>query len=181
MSQVDYFLKLDGIEGEATADGHKGEIQLEAWSWGAVNAGSQHAGGGGGTGKVAMHDLNFVMRNCKASPKLMISCATGEHIKDGVLSCRKAGGKQEDYLKIKLTDVIVSSFLTGGSGSGSPAATPSPSAGSSSAGSSGSIVPLDQVSLNFAKIEWEYKEQDNKGGTKGAVKAGFCMKTLKKV
>src|SRR5437763_6608682 len=105
MSQTDYFLKLDGIEGEATADGHKGEIQLEAWNWGAVNNGSQHAGGGGGSGKVAMHDLNFVMKNCKGSPKLMIACATGEHIASGVLSCRKAGGKQEDYLKIKLTDL----------------------------------------------------------------------------
>src|SRR4051812_45696493 len=115
MSQVDYFLKLEGVEGEATADGHKGEIQLEAWSWGATNAGSQHAGAGGGSGKVAMHDLNFVMKNCKASPKLMIACATGEHLAKGVLSCRKAGGKQEDYLKIKLTDVLVSSFLTGGS------------------------------------------------------------------
>ena len=31
---VDYFLKIDGIDGESTDDKHKGEIQLESYSFG---------------------------------------------------------------------------------------------------------------------------------------------------
>ena len=31
---VDYFLKIDGIDGESTDDKHKGEIQLESYTRG---------------------------------------------------------------------------------------------------------------------------------------------------
>lgn len=162
MAAVDYFLKLKGIDGESAADGHKGEIQLESWSWGQTNSGTGHAGGGHGAGKVVAQDFHFVMSYNKASPKLMLACATGEHIADGVLTCRKAGGKQEPYLKVKFTDLIVSSYQTGGSGHGG-------------------IVPTDQISLNFAKMEVEYQEQDEKGAIGKPVKAGYDYKTEKKV
>ena len=44
MAAVDYFLKIAGIDGESTADGHKGEIDLESWSWGESNPGAGSAG-----------------------------------------------------------------------------------------------------------------------------------------
>ena len=69
------FLKLDGIEGESTDSKHKGEIDLESWSWGESQSGGHSAGGGGGAGKVSMQDFHFVMKINKASPKLMLSCA----------------------------------------------------------------------------------------------------------
>ena len=90
MAQVDYFLKVEGIDGESTDDKHKGEIDLESWSWGETNSGSFAAGGGGGAGKVVMQDLHVVSKMSKASPNLMIACATGQHIKKAVLTSRKA-------------------------------------------------------------------------------------------
>src|ERR1035437_3532731 len=99
MAAVDYFLKIDGIEGEAQDKTHKNEIQLESFSWGETNAGTMAAGVGGGSGRVAMQDFHFVMKTNKASPKLMLACATGEHIKNGILTCRKAGKEQQEYLK----------------------------------------------------------------------------------
>lgn len=162
MAQVDYFLKLDGIDGESHDDKHKGSIDLESWSWGASQSGTHAGGGGGGAGKVSMQDFHFVMSYNKASPKLFLACATGEHIKKAVLTCRKAGGKQEEYLKATMSDLLVSSYQSGGSGHGG-------------------IVPTEQISLNFAKIEFEYKEQDAKGAVGSPIKAGYDVKANKKL
>src|ERR1700709_1149566 len=115
MASVDYFLKIDGVDGESTDDKHKGEIQLESYSLGHTNAGSFSSGGGGGSGKVAMPDFHFVKKIDKSSPKLHTACATGEHIKTATLVCRKAGKDQQEFLTIVMSPVLVSSFQNGGS------------------------------------------------------------------
>ena len=113
MAAVDYFIKFDGIKGESTDAKHKDEIDIESWSWGETQSGAAAHGGGGGAGKVAMQDFHFVMKLNKASAALMKACATGQHIKGAVLTARKAGKDQQEYLTIKLTDVLVSSYQTG--------------------------------------------------------------------
>src|SRR5947209_902922 len=115
MAAVDFFLKVDGIEGESTDAKHKNEIDVESWSWGEHQSGTHAGGGGGGAGKVSMDDFHFVMKVNKASPKLFLACADGDHIKKAVLTCRKAGKEQQEYLKITLSDLLVSSYHTGGS------------------------------------------------------------------
>lgn len=158
---VDYFLKIEGIDGESGDAKHKGEIEVESWSWGESQTGSMGKGGGGGSGRVDMQDFHFVMRANKASPTLMLSCASGKHLSKATLVCRKAGGKQEEFLKLNFSDLIISSFQTGGS--------------------SGSELPMDQISLNFSKIEYEYLSQDAKGATGKPVKAGWNLATNEKV
>src|SRR5262245_42782543 len=111
--KCDYFLKIDGVEGESHDAKHKGEIDIESWSWGENQTGTHAAGGGGGAGKVNMHDFHFLMKMNKASPKLFLACACGEHFKNAVLTCRKAGGRQEEFLKITMTDLLVSSYGMG--------------------------------------------------------------------
>jgi type VI secretion system secreted protein Hcp len=162
MAAVDYFLKIKGIEGEAQDKTHKNEIELESWSWGESNSGSHASGMGGGAGKVAMQDFHFVMKINKASPKLFLACATGEHIPDAVLTCRKAGKEQQEFLKFKFTDVLISSYQTGGS-------------------AHGDIVPTDQISFNFAKIEVDYKPQNADGSLGGSIPAGYNLKQNVKV
>jgi type VI secretion system secreted protein Hcp len=162
MAAVDFFLKLDGIDGESQDAKHKGEIDVESWSWGESQAGSHAGGGGGGAGKVSMQDFHFVMKVNKSSPKLLLACATGEHIKKATLVCRKAGKEQQEYLKITLSDLLVSSFQTGGS-------------------EGSSVLPMDQISLNYTKIEYEYKEQKVDGTLGGAIKAGYDLKANKAI
>lgn len=162
MAAVDYFLKIEGIDGESADHKHKGEIELLSWSWGASQHGSHSSGGGGGAGKVVMQDFHFVMKCSKASPKLMLACATGEHIKKATIIARKAGTEQQEFLKYTLSDVLVSSYQTGGSGAGD-------------------VIPTDQISFNFAKVEIEYKEQKADGTLGGTVKAGYDIKQNKKV
>jgi type VI secretion system secreted protein Hcp len=146
MAAVDYFIKFDGIKGESVDAKHKDELDIESWSWGVTNAGAARSGGraGAGAGKVSLQDFSFVMNLNKASPALMRACATGQHIKTATLSSRKAGKGQQDYLTFKFYDVLVSSYQTGGS-------------------EESGIVPTDQVSFNFAKIEVEYKQQKPDG------------------
>lgn len=162
MAQADYFLKIEGIEGESTDAKHKNEIEVLSWSWGETNAGA-HVGGssGGGAGKVHMQDFSFTMSANKSSPKLMLYCATGTHIKEASLTCRKAGGEQQEYLILKFTDALVSSFQSGGS--------------------TGDIIPVDQVSLNFSKIEYEYKPQKADGSLDAPVKVGYDVTANKKI
>ena len=158
---VDYFLKLDGIEGESADSKHAKEIDVEAWSWGESQTGAAVPGGGGsGAGKVSMQDFSFVMKFNKASPKLMLACATGKHIKTARLAVRKAGQGQLDYLTFTFQDVVVSSYQTGG------------------AESSG-VAPVDQVSLRYAKIEVEYKAQKPDGTLVAAGQFKFDLKLNK--
>jgi type VI secretion system secreted protein Hcp len=158
---VDYFLKLDGIEGESTDNKHAKEIDVEAWSWGESQTGSSvPGGGGGGAGKVSMQDFSFVMRFNKASPKLMLACATGKHIKSARLAVRRAGQGQQDYLTFTFLDVLVSSYQTGG------------------AEASG-LTPVDQVSLRYAKIEVEYKTQKPDGSLIVAAQFKYDLKANK--
>jgi type VI secretion system secreted protein Hcp len=112
---------------------------------------------GGGAGKVNMGDMTFVHQVDKATPKLMIACCTGTHLKEAILTCRKAGGESAvDFLKITLTDVLVSSVSPSGTNSGD--------------------TPSESVSLAFAEYKVEYQEQDNKGAKKGGpVIAGFSI------
>jgi type VI secretion system secreted protein Hcp len=160
MANVDYFHKLDGIPGEATADKHKDEIQLESFSWGETNAGTSGHGPGSGAGKVVMQDFHFVMKVNKASPKLFLHCATGEHIKEATLTCRKAGKEQQEFLKYKFNDILISSYQTGGSGHSD-------------------VVPTDQISFNFVKLEVLYKPQKADGTLDAGTPVGYDLATQK--
>lgn len=154
---VDYFLKIKGIEGESADKKHKNEIDVLSWSWSESQQGTHGGGGGGGAGKVNMNDFSFTMTVGKASPKLLLACANGEHIDEATLTCRKAGKEQQEYLKITFKDLLVSSFQTGGS--------------------AGDVVPVDSISLNFSKIEYSYAPQDAKGALGTPIPVHWDVKT----
>jgi type VI secretion system secreted protein Hcp len=158
--EVDYFLKIDGIQGESLDAKHKGAIDLESFSWGEVASGVGQIGGGGGAGKVQVEDLHIVMKMNKASPLLLLACASGKHLKQAVLTARKAGKAQLEFLVFKFSDLLVSSYHTGGSID---------------------VEPTDQVSFNFARIQVEYRPQKADGSLDTPVQAGWDAKNNKKI
>ncbi|HEV7804405.1 MAG TPA: type VI secretion system tube protein Hcp [Solirubrobacteraceae bacterium] len=158
----DYLLELDGIKGESSDKKHKDTIEISSFSWGVSQTGAHSSGGGGGAGKAAFQDLHFSTRVSKASPLLFKRAATGEHIKKATLFVRKAGGSQEEYMTIKLTDVLVSSYEVG----------PDEAFGS---------IPTDQVSLDFSKIEYDYRPQLSDGRLGAPIHGGWDLKTNKTV
>jgi type VI secretion system secreted protein Hcp len=160
MAAFDYFLRVDGIPGESADAKHKGEIELLSWSWGETQE-TASSGSGGATGKVDMSDLTVVTRISKASPHLLLACASGKHFKSAVLTGRKAGKAQLEYLTFSLSDILVSSYQTGAAASVEP--------------------PVDSISLSFAKIQVEYKEQKADGSLGESVKVGWDRKANKQL
>jgi type VI secretion system secreted protein Hcp len=152
----DYLLELEGIKGESSDKKHPGTIEIDSFSWGVSNAASMSSGSGGGAGKASFSDLSMMTNTCKASPLLMLACATGQHIKSAKLFVRKQGTEQHDYYVITLTDLLVSSFQTSGGG--------------------GSQAPTESFSLNFTKIEFSYSPQKPDGSLDTAIKASWNLK-----
>ncbi len=142
----DAFLKIDTIPGESQDDRHKDEIEILSFSWGVTQTGTSSTGGGGGAGKASFQDFHFVSRLQKSSPKLFLACAAGQHLKEAVLTVRRAASdRNEDFYKVTLSDVLVSSFQQGGSGDSSDS------------------VPMEQISINYSKIRIDYAVQDPRG------------------
>jgi type VI secretion system secreted protein Hcp len=140
---VDMFLMLDGIKGESTDSKHKGEIDIESFSWGLSQTGSGHRGGGSGAGKVDVTDISISKVVDKSSASLMLACANGKHIPKGKITVRKAGENPLEYLTVDLENILVSSYQTSGANTGD--------------------VPTESIALNFVKVKLEYWTQTDKG------------------
>ena len=97
---------------------HKGEIQVLAWSWGVSNATAVTAGGGSGKGKAEPGELSFMHSYDKASPILAKKCAQGAHFKEVIMTSRKAGEGQKDFLKVTMKEVYITSVQPSGSSGG---------------------------------------------------------------
>ena len=159
---TDYLLEIDGIKGESKDSKHPDTIEIQSFSWGASNPGSSGTGGGGGAGKVFFQDLNFTAAVNKASPTLAQACANGQHYKKAQLYVRKQGDHQQDYYVIVLEDFLVSSYQSSGSPHGAD------------------VAPVDQFTLNFGKIRFEYKMQKDDGSLEPPVTATWNLKENKK-
>jgi type VI secretion system secreted protein Hcp len=155
------FLKLDGIKGESGDAKHKDEIHIESVSWGLNQSGAHGTGGGGGAGKVHVHDISVTKFLDKSTPDLMLHCCNGKHIKEGLLTVRKAGEKPVEYLKIKLFDILISGVQESGHGTGD--------------------LLSENVTLNFAKFQVEYTEQKADGTAGTTFPMGWDIKKNEKV
>lgn len=157
---VDMFLKLTNIEGESRDDKHGKEIDVLAWSWGASNSGSAHVGGGAGAGKANFQDLSITKYVDKSSPTLFDHVAKGTHIDSAILTVRKAGGTPLEYVIITMTECMITSISTGGSG--------------------GEDRLTENISINFAEVGLDYQMQDAKGAKSGGpVKFKYNIATSK--
>ncbi|MDE2368880.1 MAG: type VI secretion system tube protein Hcp [Burkholderiales bacterium] len=147
---VDMFLEIDTINGETEDKVFKPKKAMDilAWSWGLSNSGTTHTGGGGGSGKCNVQDISVTKYVDKASNALLDGCAKGTHFTKATLTVRKAGAKPLEYIIITMTEVIVTSVSTGGSG--------------------GEDRLTENVSLNFAEVKFEYQPQDKTGAADGA-------------
>ena len=144
---IDAFLQLGDLKGESPVKGFEEQIQLLAWSWGMSQSGTTHMATGGGAGKVNVQDLSFTHYVDSSTPPIIQACCTGKHFEEAVLTLRKAGGEALPYLIITLTDLIITSVSTGGSG--------------------GEDQLSENVTLNFAKFKYSYQPQDKAGAKKG--------------
>lgn len=137
---VDYFLKLEGIQGESVDEKHKNEIQIMSWSWGASNVSSVAGTGGSGAGKADLSDLGVMAYFDKSTPKFFKSVCKGDHIPSGTLTATK-GGADKPYLKVDFKELFVTSLQL----------------------SASSEIPTVSISFSYNEIKVDYSQQDDKG------------------
>ena len=140
---VDYYLKLDGIQGESVSDGHKDEIQLLSFSWGGHQISSVSGTGGSGAGKVDLADLNIMKVVDKSTTPLFKALVTGTHIKTGVLTAVKTGAGKggKPFITISLKELFVTSLQI----------------------SASSEIPTASVSFSYNEVKHEYSTQNEQG------------------
>jgi len=155
----DIFAKLGDIKGESLDSKHKDEVEVLSWSWGVNRTGTIAHGGGSGEGKASFNDFNFTHHIDKASPLLLKACATGEHLKNATITVRKAGKGQQEFLIIRMNDIVVTSVALSAAGD--------------------SAATAESVALQFAKVELEYKPQKPDGSLDAGVFFKYDIKSSK--
>ena len=140
---VDMFLKIEGIEGEATVagDGHEDWIEILSFSWGASRP-STGTGRARGAGRASFSDMSVVKRVDASSPSLYLASASGKRLPSAVLEVRKPGTRMS-YYTIRMDGVRISSV--------------------SVSSSKDSAEPVEEITLSYGKISWEYLPADDAG------------------
>jgi type VI secretion system secreted protein Hcp len=138
---IDYFLKLDGAQGESQHTNHTSEIRVLSWSWGGYSESTVGRSQGSGAGKVTMHPITIVAEVDSAYTKIAGFLTQGKHVGNGTLSAVKQGANNQDFITIKLTEVFVASMNVTASGQ----------------------VPVVNLTLTYKSINTEYKMQNQQG------------------
>jgi type VI secretion system secreted protein Hcp len=154
---VDYFLKLDGIQGESVDANHKNEIQILSWSWGGSQTSSVSGTGGSGAGKVDLADFSIMTNFDKATPKLFKSLCEGTHVKTGTMTAVKSGANGKPYLTADFTELFVSSLQI----------------------SASSEIPTISVSFTYNTLKIDYSVQDEKGNLTSTGPVSYDLKQNK--
>ena len=173
-SPLEIVLKLDGIEGESTAEGHAGETVVLSYQQAIDLQTGPVGGGGGGSGKASFAGVRFRKPVDKGSVLLLLACASGLHVKDARFTFRRASSL--DFYSVTLEDVLVAHIAQqAGTGEQYPLSFEALTAGADSAGL------LEEVTLEFARILWEYQPIDPDGTPGPPVRSGWDLKLNKKI
>lgn len=138
---VDYYLKLDGIQGEAEDQNHKNEVQILSWSWGGSNVSSVSGTGGSGAGKVSLSEFSVMAFFDKSTPKFFKSLCAGTHIPTALMTATKSGTDGKPYLKVDFKEMFVTSLQI----------------------SASSEIPTVSVSFSYNEIKIDYSTQNEQG------------------
>jgi type VI secretion system secreted protein Hcp len=141
---ANYYLKLDGIQGDVTTAGYEKTLELLAWSWALSRPNPATAERI--IPRPSFQDLTFTINGSAASPLLFMACAEGKPIASGELFVTRTDqGKYETSMSIVLKDIVVTGFKD--------SATP------------GLDRPAQEISIGYGAVEVTYF-------TKGAPSAG---------
>jgi type VI secretion system secreted protein Hcp len=143
---MDHYIKFDGVEGESLSKDHKGEIEVLSWSWG-LSSPAPSSSGGSGARRATPQQFTFTHLYDKASPVLASLAAAGRHVKQAWLSSRRAGQGQKDFLKVTMSDVLITGVHHEGDAAGIS----------------------ETVTASARRITFEYRQTNSKGSLGPAV------------
>ena len=170
MAQVDYLFMIEGVQGESqtflssesqvafqgAAVKNSKPIDVLSFSFTVSNAATiGSATSGAGAGKVTFGAFQFTKHVSTASPALFDACCQGVHFPSATLYLRKAGGKQEVYLRYDFSLIFVTSIQT--------------------KSIDGDPVPVEVVTLAYGALIERYAAQTSTGATSGALHRGWSQ------
>lgn len=160
------FVKFDGLDGECRESGHEGWIQIEAFSHhlAAIIDRMASSGTGGSSVGAAEHgDISITKNLDSSSLPIMAKCCAGQSFATVEIDMMAASSGTEAtptqrFLGIVLTDVVIASVNY-----------------SDSASAGGR--PMENLELNYKKIEWTYSPYDDTGAPTGDITKYWDLKT----
>jgi type VI secretion system secreted protein Hcp len=149
---IDIFLKFSGtgtelLAGESKDSVNKNSIEILSFSFGASNSGTLASGGAAGAGKAIFQDFHFTSFTQKSSPEMLKRVATGVTAPQAIITFRKTAPYAADFLRYTFEPVLIT--------------------GHNQAATGGSDGVVEEVSLAFVKIRYEYREIGADGKTTG--------------
>lgn len=132
------YLKMPDIDGESRRADHEDEIDIIDIQWGMSQASSMQIGSGRTSSRAMVEPISMSKMYDASSPYLALACMQGKAFDEVEISFRKDSGDAHlDYLKITLTNVVISSYNM----------------------SSGGEEIMDNFSLSFEKVKVLYTMQ----------------------
>lgn len=157
-SGYEVHLDLVKIQGESNSTAHPNEIEIVSFSWGLSNTAVRSAQGDSTKGgKASVGEISLVKHTDKSSPGLFLAVTGCQTFPTATISLSKSTGgkKPEDYFVIKLTNAYVSSLHFS-----------SPSAEG---------LGTETLTLNFQKINMDYRQQNTMGILVSAASATYDL------
>ena len=169
------FLKLDTIEGESTVKGHEKEIVVLSYEQGLEVATASGGGGGGGAGRARFSGVRIRKDVDKASIPMMLACASGQALRQAVLSFRHNPGGF-DFYKVTLEEVRITKFVQrAGTEAQYPLTFEALNSGDPTNGF------LDEASFTFSRIRWEHRTQRPNGSVGVTTTGGWDLRANRRL
>ncbi len=141
------FLMFDGIAGESDDEKHPNWCEIISWTHTFNQPTNPMRASSGQTVEKCIHEpFGFAKYVDCATPSILKSVWGGTQINFAEVVCYRADGQNIPilYLKMILTDVVISAYtLAGGEGN----------------------LPQEDIGLSYSKIQYEYNEVDKLLGT----------------
>lgn len=155
------YLKIDGIDGKATAAGHEKWMVVDSLQWGVGRAISSAVGSSKDreASKPSISEVSVTKMMDESSPRIFTEACIGKGKKVTIDLCTVGTDKIETYMSYELEDTMISGYSV----------------------SSGGDRPSESISLSFTKIVMKFIPHDDNGKPTSPIPAGYDMMTGKKV
>lgn len=155
------YLKIEGIDGKATAKGHEKWIVVDSMQWGVGRAISSAVGSAKDreASKPSISEVSVTKLMDESSPLIFTEACVGKAKKVDIHLCTTGTEKIDTYMEYTLEDCMVSGYSV----------------------SSGGDRPSESLSLSFTKMVMKFIPYDDAGKATSPIPAGYDMVTGTKV
>ena len=170
------YVKLDGIEGESTVRGHENETIVLSYEQSIDHPAPPLTGSTGvAPGRPTFSGVRFRKPLDKGSIPLLLACAASTVIRSARFAFRRTGTGLDFYL-VTLADVQVRHIVQrAGAGAQYPLSFDTLTSGIDTTGF------LDEVTLSYSRIQWEYHPVTATGAPGPVVTGGWDLRLNQKI